>query len=294
MNGAHDPTLASRREPNLATAQWTPVAPDVGDTPTTQPPPEGDLNVSTATRDADAPSSRPWLGIEMAQADSGVLISAVYPGSPAHRAGLQLGDTLQRLGEVTLQQPTDVHTALAALDAGKQIAVTVSRNGEPRLFRLVLSPRPTLPELLTQLHLGKPAPSISSLQAVQGSVIPSFEQLRGQVVVLEFWASWCMACRALTPELNRWNRESEVLGLRVLAVTTDPRELAKQAASQFDMEFSVHIDEDASVTKAYHASAVPTLFVVDKRGIVRDIMVGFDVEKLPALYQLVNELLDES
>lgn len=246
------------------------------------------------TESTPSGSRRVWLGIEMAPGEHGVIIESVYPRSPAERAGLLAGDAIQKLGDAVLLKPADLHAALALAQVGDSLPLLLLRAGQQRLLRVDVERRPSQQELMIALYSGQPAPSISTLQTLQGDVVPSFSQLRGNVVVLEFWASWCVACRALTPELNRWNDERGILGLRVLGVTMDPWDLAAQASAEFEIGFPVFIDSDGEITRAYRATALPMVFVIDKRGTVRDVMVGFDSEKLLALHQLVTELLGES
>jgi thiol-disulfide isomerase/thioredoxin len=248
----------------------------------------------TLIESSKASARRVWLGVEMAPGEHGVVIESVYPRSPAQRAGLLAGDEVQKLGDAIVLKPADLHAALALAQVGDSLPVLLLRAGQQRLLRVDVEARPSQEELMIALYRGQPAPSISTLQTLQGDVVPSFSQLRGNVVVLEFWASWCVACRALTPELNRWNDERSILGLRVLGVTMDPWDLAAQASAEFEIGFPVFIDSDGETTRAYRATALPMVFVIDKRGTVRDVMVGFDPEKLLALQQLVTELLGES
>lgn len=231
-----------------------------------------------------------WLGVELRQDESGVALPFVYPGGPASKAGLVAGDVLQRLGEAPIRSVSDVHEAMSLIDVGASLAVVVQRGQRERLFRVDVSRRPSQEELMRTLYVGLPAPSISSLETLTGTVVPSFEQLQGHVVVLEFWASWCVACRVLTPELNEWHREGTVLGQRVIGITMDPIEIAADAVRQFEIEYSVHLDVEGEVTRAYRATALPMLFLVDRRGLVRDVVVGYDSEKLASMRELAHRL----
>ena len=101
----------------------------------------------------------------------------------------------------------------------------------------------------------------------------------GRVVVLEFWASWCVACRALAPTLNDWHEEFSPLGIHILGISSDPFEEAVRASE--DLAFPTYSDEEGEVTLRYQGTALPTLVLVDGRGIVVDVMVGLDLERLP-------------
>ncbi len=236
--------------------------------------------------------SKPWMGIEMRHTpDDGVHVEGVFPGSPAASSGLQPGDRLLTIGEQVIVRPTDVHVALNGLVAGDQVRVTLRRQGKERFLRLRLAPKPDSTELLRSIYVGNRAPSISTLRTVQGSVVPSYEQLRGNVVVLEFWATWCAACRTLSPTLNHWHDQLGARGVRVLASTVEPYEEVALAVPQLDVHYPIFVDADGVVTMAYRASALPTVFLVDQQGIVRDVMVGYDPDELERFRQKLGALL---
>jgi hypothetical protein len=60
------------------------------------------------------------------------------------------------------------------------------------------------------------------------------------------------------------------------------------------MKYNIVSDPDAAITRDYHALALPTLFLIDKRGNVRDIMVGFQSERMMQIGQSIERLLEES
>lgn len=238
-----------------------------------------------------AAGARPWMGIEMRQTeDRGVVVEGVFPGSPAASSGLQPGDVLVALGSQAIVRPPDVHAVLDAHAVGESLVLRVRRDGRERLLRLQLVAKPESNQLMRTLYVGKPAPSISALRTVQGAVVPSLEQLRGHVVVVEFWATWCVACRLLTPTLNRWHEELGAHGVRVLAVTTEPYEEVAQSLTQLDMRMPVFVDEPGEVTVAYRAAALPTLFLIDRQGLVNDVLVGYHPEEVERFRSRLGEL----
>lgn len=195
-----------------------------------------------------------------------------------------------RIAGEAVSTPSDVAAIVAAHQAGAELAVDFRRGGDLRLLRLETAAKPDTEQLLRQLYVGQPAPSLSSLRTVQGSVVPSLRQLRGRVVVLEFWASWCVACRAMTETLNRWHEDLGVLGVSVLGVTMDPYEEAVRATEFLQLRYPTFSDEDGEVTRDYRAMSLPTLFVIDKTGVVRDVMVGFHTRRLAEMGATLKEL----
>jgi thiol-disulfide isomerase/thioredoxin len=283
-----DPAAVPRQAPQQREVP-PPAAADAADT---EPSAEAlSAERHTAT---DGAKARPWIGVELRKEAAGVVVAYAYPNGPAAAAGLRPGDAVVRIEGQPVSQVGDVSVALERTRVGGSASVVVARAGAQRLFRVAVQAAPSRERLLQSIYVGHPAPSISTLEPLSGTVVPSFERLRGRVVVLEFWASFCVACRALTPELNRWSEENAVLGLRVLGVTMDPPDVAMDAASHFQIEYPVQFDRDGVVTRAYRGTALPCVFLVDQRGVVRDVVVGLYPKRLAALHELAERLLRET
>ncbi len=250
--------------------------------------PDPDVHLETTQRLTSAQSAPGWIGISMKQTDAGVVVASVLRSSPAAVAGLHAGDRLLRINAESVATPVDVGEYVQSLAPGSKVTFDIRRGGEVRLLHATIEAKPDRELLLRRELVGQSAPSISELRTVQGAVVPSWSQLQGQVVVLEFWASWCVACRALAPTLNQWHEEFEPLGVHILGVTMDEFEEATRASKQ--MDFPTFYDQDGEVTLRYQGTALPTLVLVDKQGVVADVMVGLDFERLPSLKQQVMAL----
>ena len=108
---------------------------------------------------------------------------------------------------------------------------------------------------------------------------------RGQVVLLDFWATWCPPCRSELPDLNRLYAELKERGVALIGMTVDeggPEKVAG-AAARFDIAYSLGL-AGAEVQQAFGGiRAVPTKFLLDREGQVRQRYVGVvTVEKLRA------------
>jgi thiol-disulfide isomerase/thioredoxin len=123
--------------------------------------------------------------------------------------------------------------------------------------------------------MGEPAPDLS--MPVAAGEIPgtpskvSLSELRGQVVVLEFWASWCGACKRTTPILNELREELVDQGVVFYAVNVEPidRQRLQAAHAAFGAEFPSLHDRTGSVQRRFAIKMLPTVIVVGPDGLVR-------------------------
>jgi peroxiredoxin len=235
-----------------------------------------------------------WLGVELkarGPSEAGVLIEAVLPKSPAAVSGLAAGDVLLSIDGETVLRPTDVVRIVSSHRAGERVGIVFERQGQNRLLAVGLGARPDIDAMMASEFVGNPAPNFRELTAVQGSVPVDVAALRGRVVVLEFWASWCVVCRMTIPVLNAWHDRYAARGLTVLGVTTDPADHATAATLELGIAYAVHSDPEATTSKAYRALSIPTIFVIDRQGTVRDVVVGYQSERLAELEANVQKLL---
>jgi len=123
--------------------------------------------------------------------------------------------------------------------------------------------------------IGEPAPALSLAIAAgvepDGPTRVTLSQLRQDVVVLEFWASWCGACRRTTPILNDLKQEFDDEGVAFYAVNVEPidRQRLQAAHAAFGIEFPTLHDRPGEVQRRYAIKSLPTVIVVDREGLVR-------------------------
>ncbi len=249
--------------------------------------PSVDPSVELAARPA-------WLGVAMdAGGDVGVRVEHVVRGSPADRAGLKTGDRIVAIDGSPVTLPAHVSRGVGAHRVGETVTVAVERQGTPVSAPVVLSSRPTLDEMLRMDLVGLPAPSFKEVSPLAGAP-RTLEALRGHVVVLDFWAAWCGPCRALAPRLSALKDRFGAQGLSVVGVTTDEASSAAIFAERHQMRYPSVVDDDARTSKTYGVTSLPTMVVIDKRGVVRDVFVGVDASVLAKLEARIKTLLSES
>ncbi len=121
----------------------------------------------------------------------------------------------------------------------------------------------------------------------------TLQSVNGQVVVVNFRAPWCPPCRAEMPALDQVYRAKKNIGLIVLEV--DQREDPKSVAAfgnQLNLSLPLLLDADGAISVLYGIRALPTTFFVDRRGIIRDVVVGGPMSR-ELIESKVNPLLAE-
>jgi cytochrome c-type biogenesis protein len=124
-------------------------------------------------------------------------------------------------------------------------------------------------------ELGKPAPDYRALSLSGDSV--SLAQMRGRVVLLNVWATWCHPCRDEIPVLQALHEQYSSAGLSLVGVSVDARgeeDTIREFATDFNMTYPVWLDPDERVQSTFLAIGVPATFLIDRSGMLRWRHVG--------------------
>ncbi len=121
--------------------------------------------------------------------------------------------------------------------------------------------------------VAQPAPDFT-LRDADGDYV-SLSDLRGRVVLLNFWATWCVPCRAEMPELDRAARDYHDDGFRVLAVNVlEDSTAIRKFGDELGLGLPLLVDQDGDVYRAYNVQGLPASFLVDRDGVIRDVHLG--------------------
>lgn len=143
---------------------------------------------------------------------------------------------------------------------------------------LALATGSTLPECALS-SLGKP-----------GKV--DLKSFKGQVLYVDFWASWCGPCAKSFPFMNELQGQLGDKGLRVVGINLDENlEDAKTFLQDYPASFTVAADDTKQCAKDFAVQAMPSSYLVDRQGNVHHIHLGFRAGEAEELRQVVEKLL---
>jgi len=119
-------------------------------------------------------------------------------------------------------------------------------------------------------------------------------EYRGQVVLLNFWASWCAPCRQEMPLLNKIQKRYQPLGFTILGVNVEEDSAAaKKMLRSMRVNFPILFDTHNIASKAYNVSAMPSTVLIDKDGKMRYLHKGYKPGDEATYVKWVKKLLKE-
>jgi thiol-disulfide isomerase/thioredoxin len=156
---------------------------------------------------------------------------------------------------------------------------------------------------------GAPAAAPPEIRAAAWIDQPAvrLSDLRGKVVLLDFWATWCVPCRQTLPKLNALHRKYSARGLVVLGLTdfeghVEGRDVTRAEETAYLRRFKREkgigygfaVSDDKQTARDYGVVSIPTAVLLDRRGRVRFITISADEDEADLLAQMVVRLLDET
>lgn len=154
---------------------------------------------------------------------------------------------------------------------------------------LIPIPSPTA-RILIGSFVSYQAPSFS-LKNRAGNLV-KLEDNRGKVVLLNFWASWCIPCKEEMPIIQTAYEKYRDQGLVVLGINMtdiDDRQAIEKFIQDTGVTFPILLDESGSTSSDYRVISIPTSFFIDRAGIIRHFQMGAMTEK--QLQQYLDEML---
>ena len=145
-----------------------------------------------------------------------------------------------------------------------------------------------------------PAPEVDhvvpdfTLPDLAGNAV-SLSKYKGQVVLLNFWATWCPPCRLEMPTMEKAYQKYRDQGFAVVAVSVDagPESAVRHFLEELDLSFQVLLDPDMETLRMFRSFSLPTTIIIDRQGFIRSREMGYrdwsDAESTKLLQRLLNE-----
>lgn len=133
-----------------------------------------------------------------------------------------------------------------------------------------------------------------TLTPMAGGQSVKLSQHRGKVLYVDFWASWCGPCAKSFPFLSGVYQKHQDSDLRIMAVNLDEElDDAKAFLTKFPAQFPVVTDNGQQCAETFDVKAMPSTYLIDRKGIIRHIHLGFRSDESRVLEQVVEQLLAE-
>ena len=140
------------------------------------------------------------------------------------------------------------------------------------------------------------------LHKLEGQAAPRFElsdldgqtvslaQLRGKIVMLDFWATWCAPCRISMPILDKLQREFSNDMVLLAVNLLEPRDLVREYVARQNVRSRVLLDPEGNVMRQYGSESIPMQVIIDQEGIVQLVNIGLSPRMEDQLRGEINRL----
>ncbi len=191
-----------------------------------------------------------------------------------------------------------VYLGLGTIGAGVATAIGLSSQRENPTATILPTPAATKPDPPILAATGKALPNFEGIQQWLNSNPLTIADLKGNVVLIQFWTFACINCQRTLPHITQWHRQYASQGLKVIGVHTpefaferEPNNI-RNALQQHQITYPVPIDNDYKTWNAYSNQYWPHLFLADRHGLMRYDHIGegaYDTTE-----QTIQQLLKES
>ncbi|MCD6310721.1 MAG: TlpA family protein disulfide reductase [Candidatus Eremiobacteraeota bacterium] len=155
-------------------------------------------------------------------------------------------------------------------------------------------------------HTISPVPDVASISSSgEGILAPDFtlpdlsgnevtlSSLRGKVVLLDFWATWCSPCLFAMPGLQKLHDKYEDKGLKVMSINLgESGAKVKKFIKENGLTYTILLDKSGNTGRIYNVRGIPTMILIDKNGIIQMKQVGYSRWQEEKIVEKIKELLD--
>jgi cytochrome c biogenesis protein CcmG/thiol:disulfide interchange protein DsbE len=149
---------------------------------------------------------------------------------------------------------------------------------------------------LFPIELGSKAPDFSAVTLDSAPRTKTLADYRGQVLMINVWATWCLPCRVEMPSIEALHKDFAPKGLKIVAVSIDDpgtEQTIRAFAKQYGLTFEILHDAKGAITEAYDITGYPETFIVGRDGVIRKKLMSATDWNSPDARALVDRLLTE-
>jgi cytochrome c biogenesis protein CcmG, thiol:disulfide interchange protein DsbE len=152
-----------------------------------------------------------------------------------------------------------------------------------------------LSEDVSRVEVGAQAPDFTAVNLATGDTV-TLSNYRGQVILLNLWATWCAPCRVEMPSMQRLANQLEPEGLKVVAVSVDviSSRNVTAFADELGLKFDILQDPTRRIETTYQTTGLPETFLINKHGEIVHWHIGPEEWDSPAQVSRIRMLLQES
>lgn len=151
-----------------------------------------------------------------------------------------------------------------------------------------------LKDELTAITVGSDAPGFAVQTIDPAPKMKTLTDYRGEVVVLNIWATWCIPCRTEMPSMEALFKELGPKGLKVVAVSVDnagEEQKIRDFVKEYGLSFEILHDAAGAIQGIYRTTGVPETFVIDREGVIRKKWIGAEDWNSDGNKRLLEQLL---
>lgn len=169
----------------------------------------------------------------------------------------------------------------------KSLNIFISGAQLSNLFKLIKTTFISLLVLLSSYHV-----NAQNLVNSQVALEQALNQHAGEVVYLDFWASWCGPCRKSFPWMNSIQKQYKQQGFAVISINLDAdKSLAEKFLDETPADFTVVYDPKGKIAKHFKIQGMPSSMIIGRDGKIKSRHTGFFTKKIPQYQQEIEQLL---
>lgn len=133
--------------------------------------------------------------------------------------------------------------------------------------------------------------TLESIKNVAANKKINLAELKGKVIYVDFWASWCGPCQRSFPKLEALRNKYKDKGFEVVAINMDENlKDANDFLTKFAVTFPIARDASGKVAEQYNLKGMPSGYIIDQKGVINYISVGFDSKEEKAIEDIISAL----